>query len=339
MGWRGVACEESLCGCSGHGKCLYEGEPLCFCEDGWGGEFCQMPLAGAVAKRCLNDCHGHGFCDPILGLCRCLQAYDGADCRHDQHVTCPNQCSGHGRCSQQGLCYCMPDFQGADCSERLVDTHGQRQAAAGEREQTGPTAVAVRTDGTSTGRHQEGVGNASVEQLGGGGDHGESDARALAHGGDEADSEALEAAPNGQPPAMSGSKTWAAPKKPDQSDSIGEAKQAVARAHQGLRTGRRTRAERQRHGWAGDESHFPLVQLATWLFLFALAAVFFFGQQRRGPRPRPTGMQGHVHLPPAPARGPAGLPPAPASSAIPGDAHAGRAAAGGGEAAAGVKES
>ena len=51
---------------------------MCFCEAGWGGETCELPLGGAPPKRCLNDCHAHGFCDPVLGLCRCLRGRGGA---------------------------------------------------------------------------------------------------------------------------------------------------------------------------------------------------------------------------------------------------------------------
>ena len=52
-------------------------------------------------------------------MCRCLQAYDGADCSEDHHVACPNHCSGHGRCSDHGLCYCMHEYHAPDCSQFL----------------------------------------------------------------------------------------------------------------------------------------------------------------------------------------------------------------------------
>ena len=118
-------CQESVCACSSHGACLHKGELVCFCENGWGGETCDQPLFGKAAKRCLNDCNGHGFCAPLLGLCRCLQAYDGADCSDDDHVSCPNHCSGHGRCADNGFCYCMSDYTGVDCSVPRLSPSGE----------------------------------------------------------------------------------------------------------------------------------------------------------------------------------------------------------------------
>jgi len=129
-GWEGVGCERSVCQCSGHGACLHPGETVCFCEDGWGGETCGQSLRGAAAKRCLNDCNGRGFCDPILGLCRCLRAYDGEECSADEHVACPNHCSGHGRCSEHGLCYCMPDYEGTSCDVLVREGERTREQTA-----------------------------------------------------------------------------------------------------------------------------------------------------------------------------------------------------------------
>ena len=306
-----------------------------------------MPLGSAIAKRCLNDCHGHGFCDPILGLCRCLAAYDGADCRHDEHVTCPNHCSGHGRCSQQGLCYCMPDFEGADCAARVPEPGNYRQGADGVAQ---ADQVAVAAHGMSTEEHAERGRGSSGMQTGGGGqvlEKAEGNVSDLIEeeGSEETEGEELRHTPKGKPAAISAmlpaSKPLPATAESNLSNTMGEAKQAVARAHQGLQIGSGSRARQRRHGWAADEGHFPLVQLATWLLLFALAAVFFFGQQKRGPGSRTRKVSTPSDMPPPPERrgGAAGPVQAATSSTHPDVSTARRATEGAGGEVLGVKES
>ena len=295
-GWRGAACEESLCACSSHGRCLHAGEPVCFCEAGWGGETCELPLGGAPPKRCLNDCHGHGFCDPVLGLCRCLQAYDGADCRHDEHVTCPRHCSGHGRCSQHGFCYCMPDFQGPDCSVHLSDS-GRRDSrgrvglpATSSRLHALPGAPLVRGDNASSLLEGGRDGDTSQEE-----EEGEEGGTVAEHGEAAAWQGGLPDASTAAQPFAQGSKASArAPARPVAAANESGALEAATRnmAHsneaQAQQRQRQVPPHRKRTSSAGDESHFPMVQFMTWILLFALAAVFFFGQQKRGPGARPA---------------------------------------------------
>jgi len=77
----------------------------------------------------LNDCSGHGVCNPVDGTCACSAGYYGADNFTCNYRTCPGlngtQCSGHGFCNRNtGVCEdgagragCFPGFRGSDCGE------------------------------------------------------------------------------------------------------------------------------------------------------------------------------------------------------------------------------
>lgn len=149
--------------CSGHGECECG---LCNCYSNWGvGEahdngdcsdrVCPYEIAMADHpyngnRRNYRECGGNGICDRTRGECECFDGYEGKSC---SRTTCPNDCSGHGRCrfledmsvgainydaghvsnekteplfeyysydtkNVRG-CHCDPEYIGADCSLRM----------------------------------------------------------------------------------------------------------------------------------------------------------------------------------------------------------------------------
>lgn len=92
------------------------------------------------AFRRYTECSSRGNCNYATGRCNCFTGYEGRGCRR---TTCPNKCSGHGKClfnsevdsaaywginkynsqfwdqhrTQQ--CVCDRGFEGFDCSERI----------------------------------------------------------------------------------------------------------------------------------------------------------------------------------------------------------------------------
>ncbi|NXJ73688.1 TENN protein, partial [Trogon melanurus] len=63
---------------------------------------------------CPNHCSGRGRCDG--GKCVCDELYFGEDCSQQ---LCPENCSGNGICdTAKGVCQCYEEFIGEDCSEK-----------------------------------------------------------------------------------------------------------------------------------------------------------------------------------------------------------------------------
>lgn len=164
--------------CSGHGTCGERG--ICTCYDNWGlglahyagdcsQRICPYEIAwidrpsdiGAHHKYA--ECANRGICNRDSGECQCFPGYEGKAC---QRSTCPNDCSGHGRCAyienlpfqnvpmdyHQGNflnqdpvtfpnyfwdnhkergCICDPEYGDVDCSKRMcmyaTDIMDQRQ--------------------------------------------------------------------------------------------------------------------------------------------------------------------------------------------------------------------
>lgn len=65
--------------------------------------------------------------------------------------SCPNQCSGHGTCRQEGQCACFPGFEGYDCSMRTcpsAEAWGQDQAVMHTQSECAGRGVCQRETGT-----------------------------------------------------------------------------------------------------------------------------------------------------------------------------------------------
>lgn len=158
--------------CSGHGTCGQNG--VCTCFDNWGvglghdsgdcsERICPFEFAWVDTPDKLGnhhkyaECANRGICDRETGECECFPGYEGKGCAR---TTCPNDCSGHGRCreiqdmpfqitpmqyedgsflSQKAHtfggdyvkwdaektrgCVCDPEWGDADCSKRMC-MHG-----------------------------------------------------------------------------------------------------------------------------------------------------------------------------------------------------------------------
>jgi len=149
-----ASCPDS---CSGHGTCGTHDKCSCFAR--WGGSNCadrQCPsgLSWVVSnggsnipagddlggKHAYTECSSQGTCNTETGECECFPGYEGRGCRR---TSCPNKCSGHGRCvynddlvSSYGMsgymqfdsqywdahktrqCVCDAEYEGIDCSSR-----------------------------------------------------------------------------------------------------------------------------------------------------------------------------------------------------------------------------
>jgi hypothetical protein len=107
-----IAAVQASCdnACSGHGCCGKQG--ICECFDNWGlglshlsgdcsERICPFELAWVDTPDSLGsyhkyaECANKGICNRASGECECFPGYEGKGC---QRTTCPNDCSGHGRC-------------------------------------------------------------------------------------------------------------------------------------------------------------------------------------------------------------------------------------------------
>jgi len=96
--------------CSGHGTCMTD--DVCQCYDNFGSglshdsgdcsdRICPFEVAwvdhpdNQGHHHKYMECAGKGICDRSTGECQCFEGYEGKGC---QRASCPNDCSGHGRC-------------------------------------------------------------------------------------------------------------------------------------------------------------------------------------------------------------------------------------------------
>uniref|UniRef100_A0A7M4ECH9 Tenascin N n=1 Tax=Crocodylus porosus TaxID=8502 RepID=A0A7M4ECH9_CROPO len=63
----------------------------------------------------VSDCSSHGTFIQEICSCNCDEGWEGSDC---SRPSCPNSCSGNGRCVN-GKCICHEPYVGEDCSQRL----------------------------------------------------------------------------------------------------------------------------------------------------------------------------------------------------------------------------
>ena len=125
-GWDGVFCSSKKCPagqtgngleqCSERGQCT-DGNCLCDClskDDCWLGEACEVRACPGKTVEGL-DCNGQGTCDvdPLTSKyhCNCERGFYGDACS----ITCPQDCSGHGKCGKTGECACESGWIGLAC--------------------------------------------------------------------------------------------------------------------------------------------------------------------------------------------------------------------------------
>jgi len=125
--------------CSGHGTC--GSHDRCTCYPMYEGTDCSLKScpsgpsfvdgSNAADVHGYSVCSGRGTCDHEFGECKCADGYTGYNCGRS---VCPNDCSGHGKCSfakdissanyadyDAGMtrsCICDGYYSGADCSFR-----------------------------------------------------------------------------------------------------------------------------------------------------------------------------------------------------------------------------
>jgi len=117
-----------------------------------------------------TECSSRGTCDYATGECKCFDGFEGRGCRR---TTCPNSCSGHGRClsnKDQNMqyysftysndqmwdqmrtqtCKCDRGYTGFDCNSRICPFGDDPTSDCGEN--SAGDVQLVATQSASTGK-------------------------------------------------------------------------------------------------------------------------------------------------------------------------------------------
>jgi len=175
-----ASCPDS---CSGHGSCGSYDSCTCFAR--WSGVNCaqrecpyglswvaanpdvttlKIPAGGNLGgKHAYTECSSRGVCNRDSGECECFPGYEGRGCRRS---TCPNDCSGHGRClynyqinsavntyvdfnnqdwdqKKSRQCVCDAGYSGVDCSERMCPKGDDPITTCGVNDANAPTDAGI----------------------------------------------------------------------------------------------------------------------------------------------------------------------------------------------------
>lgn len=95
--------------CSGNGVCVTAPCPMCQCNAGYSGAYCETQNA-----PCPNNCNNNGLC--VGGVCECDAGWSGdtCDCPTNATLCGDPPCNGQGTCSC-GQCSCDVGWTGAQC--------------------------------------------------------------------------------------------------------------------------------------------------------------------------------------------------------------------------------